>query len=709
MSGRSAESNEVAVTSSSEEDESSQVPLVEDGPVAHSRPAGGATGPAGSSRGAGSSTGPATGEIRANFTFKSPSKDHEVSSMGATLSSALAQHALPDFNKRPPTDTPLVSTSTSPIMSNINSKDTSMENSPELKPSAAATPLPPVFKLPKRRPTTIDLPGITRVKSRPNESQTEPAPNNDPSSKLVIIMVGLPARGKSYITNKLTRYLNWVQHECKVFNVGNTRRKENHSIGPANRPVSDLSTPAHTEHDANFFNPDDVSNTQIREKWAIDTLDELLDYLLYTNGAVGIFDATNSTKKRRLHIKQRIEERCKDLKILYLESICTDPVMINKNIALKLKGPDYRHMDPDLALQDFTERLHNYEKAYETVEDDENLQYIKMIDVGKKVVAYNIHGFLASQTIYYLLNFNLEEKQIWITRHGESEDNVLGKVGGDSDLTSRGLKFSKALAKFIENEKYKFINSKLSQYEQAHPAQDHDMADIDTNFLVWSSMLKRSVQTASFFSEDEFDIREIRLLNELSAGICEGLTYEQIQEKFPNEFNLRLKDKLRYRYPGIGGESYLDVINRIRPMISEIERTTENLLIITHRVVARVLLGYFLNLNRDVITNLDVPLHCVYLLETKAYGVEWTLFEYNEALDTFEKVPKSEINQKKYTEVGFKERKYSIVPTIPPNSKPHASRVTSNPRAVAPDYRGKPNIEFEKLQEKLAKLKNQRS
>jgi hypothetical protein len=41
-----------------------------------------------------------------------------------------------------------------------------------------------------------------------------------------------------------------------------------------------------------------------------------------------------------------------------------------------------------------------------------------MINVGKKLVAHNIQGFLAGQAIFFLLNFNLAERQIWITRHG---------------------------------------------------------------------------------------------------------------------------------------------------------------------------------------------------------------------------------------------------------------------------------------------------
>jgi hypothetical protein len=40
-----------------------------------------------------------------------------------------------------------------------------------------------------------------------------------------------------------------------------------------------------------------------------------------------------------------------------------------------------------------------------------------MIDVGRKVVTHQVKGFLGAQTVYFLLNFNLAHRQIWITRH----------------------------------------------------------------------------------------------------------------------------------------------------------------------------------------------------------------------------------------------------------------------------------------------------
>ncbi|KAH3670345.1 hypothetical protein WICMUC_004841 [Wickerhamomyces mucosus] len=636
---------------------------------------------------------------------------------------------IPQFNKRPLSDTPVGSTGPSPTMSTGTSKVSSIENSPDVIPSINDVLSVPPLKLSKRRGTTLDVPGVTKTIRSPTTELVD----SETGSKLVIVMVGLPASGKSYISNKLTRYLNWLQHETKIFNVGSTRRRDSRSahLGPSSGPLPDKPKSSSTSHNANFFNPENAEATSIREKWAMDTLDQLLDYLLRGPGFVGVFDATNSTKNRRMNIYDRIRARSKDIKVLFLESICHDKNIIRKNIQLKLTGPDYKTMDPQLALKDFTERLQNYEKAYEPIDDEEGLQYIKMIDVGKKVVAYNIQGFLASQTVFYLLNFNLNERQIWVTRHGESQDNVSGKIGGDSRLTERGEKFARALKRFMKHEKQKFWSEQYKKFQDLLSNKEIDVIPEETNFNVWTSMLKRSVDTSKYFyNDDDYLVKEIRMLNELCAGNCEGMTYEEIQSKFPEEFNARIQDKLRYRYPGIGGESYLDVINRLRPIINEVERTVDNVLLITHRVVARVLLGYFMNLDRDVICNLDVPLHCIYLLEPKPYGVEWSLFEFDEEKDWFFKIPKENLHHKKVKEVDvqFRERKFSVVPTAPPKfsaalcaskvalMNPSANEVAlqrSGPLAVLSKQRNPMEsvnqIEIEKLSERLNRLKSSKN
>lgn len=50
------------------------------------------------------------------------------------------------------------------------------------------------------------------------------------------------------------------------------------------------------------------------------------------------------------------------------------------------------------------------------------------------------------------------------------------------------------------------------------------------------------------------------------------MTYDEIRKKWPDQYAMRRAEKLNYRYPGAGGESYLDVINRLRAVIVEVER-----------------------------------------------------------------------------------------------------------------------------------------
>lgn len=556
-------------------------------------------------------------------------------------------------------------------------------------------------KPPKQKAYTLNIPGQTSSKVSPDGKIA----SVDVGSKLVIVMVGLPARGKSYITSKLTRYLNWIQHDCRVFNVGNTRRMDKTNVlGPAHRPLPDNNTPlphtgrspdvqplSPTSHSADFFNPENKESTEIREKWAMDTLDSLLDWVLMGSGSVGILDATNSTKKRRLKVLKRIQERTNgELKVLFMESICSDPAILDTNIHLKLSGPDYKEMDPELALKDFLGRLRNYERAYETIDETEEaiegFQYVKMINVGKKVVSYNVQGFLASQTVYFLLNFNLCERQIWLTRHGESVDNLSGRIGGDSKLTKRGKQFSKALSKFMTYKRQEFRKNQLEKFSKrlelrynellgksntVSTRNDNDLVQLpnEPNFCVWTSMLIRAVETGKYFSDQEFNVKAMRMLNELGGGKFEGMTYAEIKKSSPKEFEARFKNKLGYRYPGVGGESYLDVLVRLRPLINEVERTTDHLVIVSHRVVLRVLLAYFLNLDKSSIVELDVPLHTLYCLELKPYGTDYTMYEYDEISDWFTRIEPEHRKNVKEMGVNFRERKYSVIPTAPPLAK----------------------------------------
>lgn len=62
--------------------------------------------------------------------------------------------------------------------------------------------------------------------------------------------------------------------------------------------------------------------------------------------------------------------------------------VLESNMRLKLSGPDYKNVDPEEALDDFRRRVANYERAYETISEEEektDVEYCKLINVGKKV------------------------------------------------------------------------------------------------------------------------------------------------------------------------------------------------------------------------------------------------------------------------------------------------------------------------------------
>ncbi|KAK3493091.1 hypothetical protein B0T13DRAFT_41514 [Neurospora crassa] len=552
---------------------------------------------------------------------------------------------------------------------------------------------------PRIRPhaTTLNIPGMTRSRVSPDGR----IPERDVAAKLVVIMVGLPARGKSYITKKIQRYLSWQQHNTKIFNVGNRRRIAAGVIHKGDQPAP-TSADGHDDHDphdapkraatillkgkdapkitleedepttldlnehrddlapkdpidqsAKFFDPKNEIAAKLREQVAIDTLDELLNYLLHQGGSVGILDATNSNVHRRKLLVEHIQQREPKLGILFIESICHDQNLLEANMRLKLAGPDYKDKDPHQSLADFRERVKAYESAYEPLgkwEEENDLQYIQMIDVGRKVIHHRLRGFLTAGIASYLTTFNLAPRQIWITRHGQSQDNQLHKLGGDSGLTERGHYYAQALYNFITfkrkewliEQKNKIASSTFPPAPGDHtpPYPELYQELDDKNFCVWTSMLKRSIESAEYFdADDDYDVKQWEMLNELNAGTFEGMTYEEIAQQYPEEYQKRSKDKLHYIYPGVGGEGYLQVISRLRDMVREIERITDHVLIVGHRSVCRVLMAYFMDLTRESIADLDVPLGMLYAIEPKPYGIEFHAYKYDEAQGWFKEMP----------------------------------------------------------------------
>ena len=61
---------------------------------------------------------------------------------------------------------------------------------------------------------------------------------------------------------------------------------------------------------------------------------------------------------------------------------------------------------------------------------------------------------------------------------------------------------------------------------------------------VLTSTLQRTIQTASCLP---FPQQQLRELDEINAGVCEHMTYKQVQATFPDIHAARSRDKLGYR------------------------------------------------------------------------------------------------------------------------------------------------------------------
>jgi 6-phosphofructo-2-kinase len=318
--------------------------------------------------------------------------------------------------------------------------------------------------------------------------------------------------------------------------------------------------PTHgTQHDAQFFDAENQDAAALREKLALDTLEELLEWLSQGGGKVAIHDATNSTVKRRLALRERALREPK-VKVFFIESICPDPVLLEQNIRMKLSGPDYQRMDPQKAKEDFTRRIANYEKVYQTISEEEEtlgLSYIKIIDVGAKVIAHHIKGYLPSQCVFYLMQMNIVNRTIWLSRHGESVHNVVGKIGGNPSLSPKGKEYAEALHQFMERIEETKSHSKPPSTSNVYDSIV-DLSDPSHRRLrILTSCLERAVETAQHFDPQVYDVNHVRFLNEIYCGSFEEMTYPEIEKQYPEECEHRRKNPLLYRYPGTGGESLL--------------------------------------------------------------------------------------------------------------------------------------------------------
>lgn len=407
--------------------------------------------------------------------------------------------------------------------------------------------------------------------------------------KLCCVLVGLPARGKTYIARKIARYMNWLGVRCQVFNVGQYRRQ-----------MCGFALPH------SFFDPHNETAERQREGAARACLEDMLKWLLAEKeNMCAVYDATNSTASRRTMIMEACRQA--HVRLIFIESVCGDKEVIEENVKMvKTSSPDYQHLqNRDESVKDFMERIAHYERIYEPVDPECAVPVVRLIDLGRRYEVYGLarEGGLChkARLTHFLINLQPKLGPIYVCRHGESDFNLAQRIGGDGELSESGWQFANALPNFMRQ---------LGENE-----------DDQRPLHVWTSSFRRTKQTASQFDPQSVIVEEWKALDEIDAGVCEGLTYEEIEARYPRDFAARDRDKFHYRYRG--GESYADLVNRLEPIIMELERRRHaRILIIGHQAVLRVIIGYFMETCRPDIPYIRVPLHTVVQVRPTAYACD---------------------------------------------------------------------------------------
>ena len=185
---------------------------------------------------------------------------------------------------------------------------------------------------------------------------------------------------------------------------------------------------------------------------------------------------------------------------------------------------------------------------------------------------------------------------IYLIRHGETEDADACRYKGHIDvpLSANGIEQIKKLASFL--------SGKVK--------------------VIYSSGLDRAKKSAEIIAEPlgvkPFIVDELK---ERNFGEWEGMSFDEISGKWPDAFNAWARDPLRFS--PIGGESTLDLRDRVMPAFNKImeDHEGEDIAIVSHGGVNRVILCEMLGIPLENIFRIEQDFGALNVIEMWDYPV----------------------------------------------------------------------------------------
>ena len=344
------------------------------------------------------------------------------------------------------------------------------------------------------------------------------------SGRIVIVTVGLPARGKTHVSVAVARYLRWLGVKTQIFHLGDYRRAH---VGSKGTVPED------------YFHVNATSNSVLlRNKILKKCREDILHFLNHENGQIAIYDAVNPLSTGRRALAKEFEKH--KIQTLFIENQCTDERIIEENVrSVKISSPDYVGWSPEDAVKDYLKRINARIPHFETMEEPE-LHYVKMVNAGQRVIVNNCaFGYLSQRIVFYLLNLHIKSRQTYFCRAGTTKDEDSYKA--DASLSPEGEDYAQKMAETLlahrEAERTSLIENGAPASTELKP------------LTVWTSTRRRTVETAAYLETQGFRVRQRSQMSQLNPGVCEKMSEKKIREKYPDEVAKHEQDPYHHRYP----------------------------------------------------------------------------------------------------------------------------------------------------------------
>ncbi|KAK7708561.1 hypothetical protein SLS64_006663 [Diaporthe eres] len=329
------------------------------------------------------------------------------------------------------------------------------------------------------------------------------------SGRIAIVMVGLPARGKTHICVSMARYLAWLGVKTRIFHLGDYRRA---TVGPGGHVPEDY-----------FFPNATPSSVMLRQKILKKCREDIYAWLNHENGQVAIYDAVNPTAAGRRSLAKEFAKH--DVQTLFLESYVNDDRILRENARnVKIHSPDFHGMDPDEAAKLYLRRIEMKIPVFETMNENE-LNYVKMINAGQGFFYNNVSfNYLSHRIVFYLTNLHIKSRTTFFVRAGAAteEDSYKADGGLSEPGQAYAVKMTETLIKHREQERQAAIEASGT--------------DIPLKPLtVWTSTRLRTVQTSKPLQDKGYKVRQRSQMSQINPGVCEKLSERAIRSIYPDE------------------------------------------------------------------------------------------------------------------------------------------------------------------------------